>query len=149
MRIAKLVLVSIAVVIVNILIGHFFAPNGIMLTPIVLIIVSILVGIIDSKLKSIGKSAIIAGLIGLHDIGIKLFSGGRHDLEGLGWVHLMLFIGLVPAFGILIGGIIKTKEDSAKNKWIAIIAFPIIIWIHHLLFERLGLGRHYRYEWNG
>lgn len=143
----KTILLSLGIVIANDFIGHIFAPNGIMFTPIVLIFISILIGILNKELNPIWKSTLLAGLIILHDIGIKLYSGGRHDHEGLGWVHLMLFVGLIPAFGILIVGIFKTKKITKRNKWIATVLFPILIWIHLLLFSDLGLGRYY--DWNG
>ncbi len=145
----KTLSLSIVVVVINILIGHLFAPYGIMFTPVVLIIVSVLLGLINVELRPILKTVVLAVLISLHDIGIKLFSGGRHDQEGLGFIHLFLFVGLIPAYGILIGGIFNTKENKIKNKWIATILFPLIMLIHLLLFERLGLGRNYWYEWNG
>jgi hypothetical protein len=145
----KTILISLGIVIANDIIGHFFASNGIMFTPIVLILISVLIGILNKELNPIWKSTILAGLIILHDVGIKLYSGGRHDYEGLGWVHLMLFIGLIPAFGILIAGIFKTKNESKLNKWIAIVLFPVLLWIHLLLFSDLGLGLYYWYDWNG
>jgi len=145
----KTILTSLVIVIANNIVGHFFAPNGITFTPIVLILISVLIGLLNTELTSIWKSILLAGLIGLHDIGIKLYSGGSHDNEGLGWVHGFLFIGLIPAYGILIGGIFKTKSESILKKIIAIILFPLIIWIHLELFSGLGLGRHYWYNWNG
>ena len=145
----KAILISIGVIVINNIIGHFFAPNGIMFTPIVLIILAILIGLSNTQLKPIWKSVLLAVFIGMHDIGIKLYSGGSHDYEGLGWIHGLLFIGLIPAYGILIYGIFKTKNESKRNKWIAIVLFPLLIWIHLLIFSDLGIGRYYWYDWNG
>jgi len=145
----KTISISFGIILLNEIIGHLFAPNGIMLTPIVLILISVFIGFVNDELKPIWKSVLLAVLIGLHDIGIKLYSGGRHDPEGLGWVHLMLFIGLMPAYGILIAGIFKSKNESKQNKLIAVIIFPLMIWIHLLIFGKIGLGRCYCYDWNG
>lgn len=113
------------------------------MTPYVLILISVFIGLLNTEIKPIWKSVLLAGLIILNDIGLKLFSGGSHDSEGLGWIHMMLFIGLIPAFGLLIAGVFKTKKGVLRNKWIAILVFPILIWIHLLLFSDLGLGRYY------
>ncbi len=139
----KTISISLGIILLNEIIGHFFAPNGIMLTPIVLIVISVLIGLVNTELKPIWKSVLLVGLIGLHDIGIKLYSGGSHDNEGLGWIHGLLFIGLIPAYGILIAGIFKAKNESKLNKWIAVFLFPLLIWFHLLLFNDLGLGRYY------
>ena len=134
----KTILISSGIVIINDIIGHFFAPNGIILTPIVLILISVLIGILNKELKPFWKSTILSGLIILHDIGIKLYSGGSHDREGLSWIHGLLFIGLIPAYMILTVGIYRATNESKVNKWIAIVLFPILIWIHLLIFSELG-----------
>ena len=84
----------------------------------------------------------------LNDISIKLYSGGTHDNEGLAWVHLLLFIGLVPTFGILLTTILKRKEERLTKRIIAIVLFVGLIAGHLQLFSNLGLGRHYWYDWN-
>lgn len=40
--------------------------------------------------------------IGLNDIGIKLFAGGVHDMESIGWVNMLLFFGLISCCVMLI-----------------------------------------------
>lgn len=136
-------------VILNGLIGHFFAPNGIMLTPIVLTITTSLVCFGTKNIKVIVISALIYLFVALNDLSIKLYSGGSHDQEGLGWVHLFLFVGLVPTFGILIATILKYKEETLTNKIIAVVLFVGLIAGHLQLFSNLGFGIHYWYEWNG
>ncbi|RKE04819.1 hypothetical protein [Marinifilum flexuosum] len=143
------ILVSLGIVILNNLIGHFFAPYGIILTPIVVSILAILICLKNKGLNPILKSLILTSLIAIHDIGIKLFAGGQHDYEGLGFIHGILFIGLIPTFIILITSIVKDKESSILNKIIAILLFPLIIYLHLELFGELGIGRYYWYGWNG
>lgn len=136
-------------VILNGLIGHFFAPNGIMLTPIVLTITSSLICFGTKNIRVIFISILTYLFVALNDISIKLYSGGTHDNEGLGWVHLLLFVGLVPTFGILLSSVLKRDDEKSINKIVAIILFVGLIAIHLQLFNNLGLGRHYWYEWNG
>jgi len=137
----KIVALSVTIVLVHLIIGHFFAPYGLFFTPMVLMMVSILIALLTKELVSIWKSVVLAVLIGFHDIGIKLYSGGRHDYEGLGFLQFMLFVGLVPAFVILLIGIIRNENDTKFEKWLAVILFPIIVSIHLLIFRELGLGR--------
>lgn len=136
-------------VILNGLIGHFFAPNGIMLTPIILTITSSLICFGTKNIRVIFISILTFLFVALNDISIKLYSGGTHDNEGLGWVHLLLFVGLVPTFGILLSSVLKRDDEKSINKIVAIILFVGLIAIHLQLFSNLGLGRHYWYEWNG
>ncbi len=148
MKNKKTLIASIGIVILNIVIGHFLAPMGILLTPIVLIAIALIIWFGNNELSLTCKGILLGVLISFHDIGIKLFSGGIHDYEGKGWIHAMLFIGLIPAFGILVGGAIKDKNEPIRNKWIAVVLFSILISLHLLIFEDLGIGRYYWYDWN-
>ncbi len=135
-------------IILNGLIGHFFAPNGIMLTPVVLTITTSLVCFGTKNIEVILMGALTYLFVALNDISIKLYSGGSHDQEGLGWVHALLFIGLIPTFGILLTKIIRQKDEKLTNKLIAVGLFIGLITLHLQLFGNLGLGRYYWYEWN-
>jgi hypothetical protein len=135
-------------VILNGFIGHFFAPNGIMLTPIVLTITTSLVCFGTKNIKTIFISLLTYLFIALNDISIKLYSGGSHDSEGLGWIHMLLFVGLLPTFGILVATIFRNKQETLTNKIIAFALFIGLIALHLQLFNNLGLGRYYWYEWN-
>jgi hypothetical protein len=135
-------------VFLNGLIGHFFAPNGIMLTPIVLTITTSLVCFGTKNIKIILLSALTYLFVALNDISIKLYSGGSHDSEGLDWIHMLLFVGLLPTFGILLATIFRNKQETLTNKIIALIMFVGLIAGHLQLFSNLGLGRYYWYNWN-
>ena len=139
---------AILTVILNGFIGHFFAPNGIMLTPIVLLITTSLICFGTKNVKPIFISILTYLFVALNDISIKLYSGGSHDSEGLGWIHMLLFIGLLPTFGILLAAIFNSKEVTLTNKIIAVFLFVGLIAVHLQLFRNLGLGRYYWYEWN-
>lgn len=135
-------------VILNGLIGHFFAPNGILLTPVVLTITTSLVCFGTKNIKAISISTLTYLFVALNDILIKLYSGGSHDQEGLVWIHLLLFIGLIPTFGILLTRSIRQKDEKPINKLLAVVLFIGSIALHLQLFGDLGLGRYYWYEWN-
>jgi hypothetical protein len=140
----KIVLgIAALTVILNGLIGHFFAPSGIMLTPIVLTITTFLVCFRIKNIKIIVSSVLTYLFVAFNDILIKLYSGGSHDSEGLGWIHVLLFVGLLPSFGILLGSIFTNKQEAFINKIIAMILFVVLIAGHLQLFSNLGLGRYY------
>ena len=67
-------LLAFGIVILNVIIGHLFAPTGMFFTPIVLTIVTVLIGFKIPNFNPIIRSVLIFGLIALHDIGIKLYS---------------------------------------------------------------------------
>ena len=136
-------------VILNGLIGHFFAPFGIMLTPIVLTITTLLVCLRTKNINIIVLSLLTYFFVGFNDILIKLYSGGSHDSQGLGWIHMLLFVGLLPTFGILLSTIFRSKGEPLTNKIIALVLFVGLITGHLQLFSNLGLGRYYWYDWNG
>ncbi|PIQ19907.1 MAG: hypothetical protein COW65_18025 [Cytophagales bacterium CG18_big_fil_WC_8_21_14_2_50_42_9] len=135
--------IAFILVVANILFAHSFAPTGMMLTPVVLIITTTLVCFKVKTIDPIPLLIITFGLISLHDIGIKLYSGGSHDSTGLGWVHLLLFLGLVPSYIILVNTIFQDKEQNRKEKLTAVFLFPLLIAGHLALFGDLGLGLYY------
>ena len=144
----KSILIATGVIVVNLILDHFFAPTGLMLTPVALTISTAIIVFGTVKLRPIILTVIILGLIILHDIGIKLYGGGTHDGAGQGWIHLMLFIGLVPAYILTLIGIFRSKRAQLTEKIISLLIFPLILAGHLYLFTDLGLGRHYWYDWN-
>lgn len=142
----KAIGIAALTVILNGLIGHFFAPNGILLTPVVLTITTLFVCFGTKNIKVIFISAFTYLFVSLNDISIKLYSGGTHDHEGLGWVHLFLFIGLAPTFLILLASVLSRKGENLMNKVIAVVLFIGLMAGHLHLFSNLGLGRHYWYN---
>lgn len=133
------VLFSLVIIFLNVLIGHFFAPNGIVFTPFVIVLISIIIGIMGKEISPVRKSLILAGIIMLHDIGMKLYAGGSHDGMGVGWMNLMLIIGSVPAYIIIVIATFKYSKTNSLIKWKVLLLFPLIIWIHLILFGELGV----------
>lgn len=93
-------------------------------------------------------SVLAYAFIALNDFFIKLYAGGSHDEEGLGWIHGFLFLGLVPAFGILVFTTIKRKDEILAIRVLALVLFVTLIGVHLSIFSHLGLGRYYWYDWN-
>lgn len=124
-------------VILNVFIGHFFAPNGILLTPIVLTITTSLVCYGTKNLKHIFISFLTYLFVALNDVSIKLFSGGNHDSEGIALINMFLLIGLAPTFSILWISILTKKVEKIKQQITALIGFIVLITIHFILFKNL------------
>ena len=136
-------------VILNGLIGHFFAPMGIMLTPIAMTITTLFVCIGTSNIKLYWISILTFLFIALNDILIKLYAGGSHDKEGSGFILSFLVIGLVPTLIILLIKIFGYKDEKKALKTKVFILFIVLLVIHLILTVNLGLGRCYWYDWNG
>ena len=138
MKTTLFILVSFLIVFTNIVIGHFFAPYGILYTPIVLSIVSLII-IATKETGLIFKGVLISLFIIMNDVGIKLYSGGIHDYEGLAWIHIFFLIGLILSYIILITGILLARHSSLRQKIAAALTLPVIITIHMYFFTELGI----------
>jgi hypothetical protein len=143
MRNTIFVLLAIIIVIANGIIGHFFAPNGLTYTPIVIVTTTCLIIFGTKDVRVIWKSLLIFVFVAFNDILIKLYAGGRHDYEGLGWIHFYMLVGIIPSYITLLISIIKYHNEPARSKVAALVLFPILIIIHLQLFSTLGLVKSY------
>lgn len=134
-------IIAVFIVITNGIIGHFFAPNGITFTPVVLTTITYLICFRLKSTKVVLISLLTYIFVALNDFSIKLYSGGTHDYEGLGWVHFFLFIGLIPTSAILSFAIFKNSKEKLSIKIFALFLFITLIIIHLEVFSLLGLGR--------
>lgn len=134
----KLLIYAIILVFGNVLIGHFLPPSSIILSPVVIVLITVLVLSLD--IRVLVKPLVIGGLISLQDIGIKLFSGGTHDYEGLGWIHFMLLMGVTPYFLVLIYFFAIDKDESFFKKIFSALIFVLLLVIHFSLFSKLGVN---------
>jgi hypothetical protein len=132
---------SFLVVLTNVLIGRFYAPNGILFTPIVLPLITLIVIVFGIYLSLIAKIGIVTVYTILHDIGIKLFSGGSHDNEGYGWIHAFLLFGLILSYAIILVAIFTHQNSTRREKLIAALLLPIGIVVHLYFCSDLGIGR--------
>lgn len=137
-----ILLAILLLVIVNGVVGHYFPPTGIDLTPFVIIASALLI-LFSFNANVYFKSLTLLGAVILNDVLIKLYSGGKHDYVGLAWIHMFMLIGLVIAYPVLIAAIVRDKNASKQNKQLAALVFPIAMCIYYNIFYELGLGRYY------
>ena len=135
--------ISLILVLINGIIGHFFPPNGIDFTLILIPTITVIICFASENLKSILKSLSVSFLIIINDILIKLYSGGTHDLEGLEWIHFFMYSGILIGLIILSINVMKNKKENLYIKILSIITFPFLIYIYLQFFYQLGLGRKY------
>jgi uncharacterized membrane protein YGL010W len=135
-------IISILIVLVDILIGHFFAPTGITNLPIALIVITILI-LFYTKFNINSQCLIIALLFLFADIGLKLYAGGTHDSEGQDFYNLFYFIGAIPSFGLIIFRVLKNTEINKVKKVFIILAFLIFLYFQNDLLGDLGYGKSY------
>jgi hypothetical protein len=136
---------SIAFIIVlsNVIIDHFFAPTGILLCPITIILSVIFINFNKEKFDFLFLVIITFIFIAFNDIGLKLYGGGIHDGEGQGVLNLFLMCVLIPALIILIISAIINKGDSILKKTGSICLFLFLACFYLYFFKDLGLGREY------
>lgn len=130
-----LYLITLGVVLLNIFIGHFFAPMGIILAPFVISIVTVLLAKLNDKMRFIKLTMLTLILIIINDLGLLFFAGGTLDNVGLGIHNLSLFVGYILSSIILtITCHIKYKESSNKIKFKSVL-FSLIIFILYFAFK--------------
>ena len=128
----------------NILLDHFLAPTGILLSPVITAGAIVIILLNNRAFNSILIQATIAFLlIGINDIGIKLYGGGIHDSEGQGFVNLFYIIDLIPCFFVLCIYVVKKTDASILQKIISISLFISLAVLHLNYFDWLGLGKSY------
>src|SRR5690606_12848863 len=81
--------------------SHFFPPFGILIIPVILSLFGILIVFTENPLTTISKPILTYFFIGMNDIGIKLFAGGKSDYQGAGIINLMLCVGVFICFIML------------------------------------------------
>ncbi len=136
-------LLAFTLVIANGFIGHFYAPYGIIFTPVLLpLTIGLLVFGKHTK-KPIPLALGAFSLVALNDVLIKLYSGGLHDWEGYGWIQGTLLLGLFPSFILVALGVHKNTVALKSAKVLGILLFPVMVFVHLYFTSRLGLGRLY------
>ena len=136
-------LITLIIVASNVILDHFYAPKGIDYTPIIIVIVTCLITLNTSRFNILMSTISIYFFIAINDIGIKLYGGGMHDLEGQSWVGLFLMIGVMLAIPIMVFSSVKDNSVPSSRKIIAIFLFLSLIVLHLYIFDKLGIGRYY------
>jgi hypothetical protein len=139
LSITILICLLITLLLASIIIGHFLPPGGIFMIPVTISIMTGLILFNDTDFSILLKSVLSYLFIGLNDIGLKLFAGGKSDLAGMGWIHLFLFIGLVPCFIMLLISVFRDKRSSLWIKALSVLIFMLLIYMHLKMFKMLGV----------
>lgn len=134
-------IIALMLLLINGLIGHYYPPNGIHFTIILIPLVTGIICFFSKKMSSIFKSLSIALLVILNDILLKLYAGGTHDLEGLEWIHAFMYMGILIGFIILSINVMKNKEESIFLKISSILLFPLLVYVYLHFFYQLGLEK--------
>jgi hypothetical protein len=135
--------IAFSVVVFNGILDHFFAPVGIEILPLVIITGTCLINLNREKFSIMVQSILTFALISISDIGIKLYGGGFHDSEGLGFIFLFTMIGLIPSSILLIFIISKNNDSSIQLKISSIFVFLLLLFLYFNFCGNLGLGRYY------
>ena len=116
-------LIGIYVVFFNSVLAFLVQPLGFMIIPICLPIASSFIVFKPNGLGVLAKSLSLVGMISFLDLALKAIPAGPFEAEGQGWIHLFLFMGIIPSFIIYLFGIAQEKEAGADEKWVAVLAF--------------------------
>jgi hypothetical protein len=141
MQLPATVFCCLSIVAANTLFGYYSAPAEILLTPLVVVAVTYL----TFSQRTIFTNPIISTLLAvccicLNDIGVKLYGGGNHDAKGQGFIHASLFVGLLPAYGMVLFKTIRQSNITTPRKVTACLLFPILLLGYLTLFADLGEG---------
>lgn len=126
MKNALILFIAGIIILFNGYLGHYFPPNGILITPLVLGLSCGLIILFTEKLKIIYKSLLLIACAVFNDYLILNYSGGIHDYEGNAWISLFLFFGSIVSLILLLLGLFFTDEKERwKEKLLAVCFYPI------------------------
>lgn len=120
-------LLALAVALTNDYADHYNAPVGILLSPLVSISITALLHIGRHPRLVLPAAVCTALLICLHDAGIELYGGGMHNLEGQGFVTVLLFAGLLPSYLLQLFLLTRAPATSASQRLGAALALPLLV----------------------
>ncbi|WP_430402994.1 hypothetical protein [Fluviicola sp.] len=121
---------AVLIVIINGIIGHYYPTSGIMGTPIILGITSVIIVMgLGRKSGSILKSVFLIVCALLNDFLIRNYSGGILDREGAYLVTLYLFYGSIVSYLVLILGTFSSNDKMGK-KISALVLFPLVMGLY-------------------
>ena len=133
-----LIITALLFVIANAYNGHYNSPGSITCTPYIIIATTLIAAFALSS-KPIYRVLFSLFFMLLNDVLIRLYSGGRHDPEGGGWIMLSLLLCAFPSFLILLIAIYRDKNETRPAKIIALLLFPVIVIIYTCFFDHLGV----------
>ena len=127
--------VSLALCVFNNYMGHYYPPFSISKTPLLIGLVTAgIMYLTDFKLFT--KFCWISFFILLNDLLIRIYAGGNHDSEGVGWITLFLLMGLGLAFIIVLIYRITRERTSLKNYLIKMLICLVYLLIFHMILMK-------------
>ena len=114
---------GVAIILSNFFLIVFGQPLGFVLIPLCLPLASAFIVLRPNGLGVLAKSLTLLGMISFMDLGLKTVPAGPFDAKAQGWMHLLLFMGIIPSFLIYLFGIVREKEAGADEKWVAVLSF--------------------------
>lgn len=125
------------IIVISNILGHYFAPTSIFITPIIVpASVYLFVSIDTSKIV---KALLAAFGLVLNDFLIKTYAGGTHDLEGLGWISLFAIPALIISTIVLTVFLIKDFKKTYISSIIGFILFATVVFSYANYFSNYGL----------
>lgn len=133
-----IITLGIATLLISNYLGHVNPPFSISFTPVLIgLFTGMVLFFTDFRLSI--KFGLITGLIILNDVLIRLYAGGTHDFEGLGWIAGFLFIGLIISLiEIIIYGLIKQRNKKVKY-FLYVIGSCVILYAYLSYFSSIGM----------
>ena len=91
---------GVAIILSNFFLIVFGQPLGFVLIPLCLPLASAFIVLRPNGLGVLAKSLALFGMISFLDLGLKTVPAGPFDAEAQGWMHLLLFMGIIRSFVI-------------------------------------------------
>lgn len=133
----RITLALFLVILTNIL-GHFFPPTSIMLSPLT---IGSLTGLLLYTDFKVGYRVLcITFAIIFNDMCIRSYAGGVYDLEGAGFINMFLVIGLIISTVIITGKAVFLESTSVISKIGIILIMPSAMSLYILYFGFYGLS---------
>jgi hypothetical protein len=123
------VALALLVIITNGILAHHYPTSGILGTPVIVGISSLIIVLGLRRAATIWKSCLVLFYAFLNDFLIQNYSGGAHGPKGESLISSYLFYGLITGFLILILGTFNSK-DKLSHKLIAYAIFPLGVFLY-------------------
>ena len=130
-------LATLLLVISVAILGHYFAPLSIFMSPALIGITVFL--IFRAQFTPVVTILIIIVTIIINDIFIKLYAGGIHDFEGAGFINLFLIISSIIATILSFIFLISERKLTIIYSLGLSMLIPLLIYAYLSYFDFLGL----------
>ncbi len=144
----KVIYSAVALALAHSLIGHFFAPFGLLIWPGVIPAFILLIASASPCYSPLTGCLLHFGFFAFCDAVQKLYSGGNHDGQGQGWLFLTTLSGLAVALPLIISWLRNHRSSSLTMKLVAVITWALLMTLYLKATFHLGQGRSYWYDWN-